>query len=276
MSAYTLKGKLDEVMSSLTSIDTASLSTLTSTFENFDGTTITTQLSTIMNDTDRLPVSPAATADIANALVDIKNKDINATFNASTDSLEAISEVANNVLNTMATQTSTSTIINAMALETTASIISNKLGEFGGASVQSYLYNISLITGSPLRRGCSFSNNSGTITLYTVTGAVRLRLTAVCTTALAAAGGGTMTLKSGTNTIIAATTITDIGTGDLWYSATPTKTCEAYASACLDVVIGDGGDIIIEVETAKQIDSGVMMFYAEWLPISWDGNVSET
>lgn len=42
--------------------------------------------------TDNLPVSPAATADIANALVDVKHKDINATFDASTDSLEALSD----------------------------------------------------------------------------------------------------------------------------------------------------------------------------------------
>jgi hypothetical protein len=51
-----------------------------------------TEIAAIKAKTDNLPASPCATADVANALVDVKNKDIGATFSAATDSLEAISE----------------------------------------------------------------------------------------------------------------------------------------------------------------------------------------
>jgi len=66
-----------------------------------------TEVAAIKAKTDNLPVSPCATADVANALVDVKHKDINATFAPATDSLEAISDK----LGTIADVAGTNTIV---------------------------------------------------------------------------------------------------------------------------------------------------------------------
>lgn len=266
--AYTLKGKLQAIIDSLgtpagadlaadvaaikalvDSLDVASIQAVVEAIEgtNFSSTTdslkiISDVIDVIKGKTDLLPASPAATADIANALVDVKNKDIGASFDPLTDSLEAISD---------------------------------KLGAFSwGATIQSYLYNISLVAGSPLRKDVIFSNTDANVTLFTVTGAVRAKITAVCTTSLASAAGCNIGLKAGNVDLIDATDATALTAGELWFDATPTESAATVATSTLEFNIGDGGDIVIDVETAKQVDSGAMVFYVEWAPISGDGNVS--
>lgn len=272
--AYTLKGKLQAIIDGLgtpagdsmaadiaaikalvDSLDVASIQAIVDEIEGTDFSSTTDSLKILSDNldtvdglvddikakTDNLPASPCATADVANALVDVKHKDIGATFDPATDSLEAISD---------------------------------KLGVLGGATVQSYLYNISLAAGAPLRKEVTFADTAAAVPLFTVTGAVRVKITAVCTTGLASAGGCNIGLKAGTVDLIAATDATALAAGELWFDNSPTETTVTVATSTLEFNIGDGGDILIDVESAKQVDSGAMTFYVEWAPITGDGNVS--
>lgn len=122
--AYTLKGKLQAIIDGLgtpagadlaadiaaiksvvDALDTATLQTLIEAIQGTGFSDVTDSLKVISDNvdivdglvdaikakTDNLPASPCATADVANALVDVKHKDIGATFDPATDSLEAIS-----------------------------------------------------------------------------------------------------------------------------------------------------------------------------------------
>ena len=244
MAYYTLKGKLQAIIDSLgtpagadLAADVAAIKAVVDLIKGYTDT----EVAAIKIKTDNLPASPAATADIANALVDVKHKDGGATFDPLTDSLEAISD---------------------------------KLGVLGGATVQSYLYNLSLVAGSPLRKEVIFDNTTDDVILFTVTGAVRAKITAVCTTSLLSAAGCNIGLKAGNAELIEATDATALIAGELWFDATPTESVVDVATSTLEFNIGDGGDIVIDVEDLKQVDSGAMTFYVEWTPISGDGNVS--
>jgi hypothetical protein len=87
--ANTLKGKLAALEAKVAGLpgDPADASDILALINALD-----TLIDGVKAKTDNLPVSPCATADVANALVDVKNKDNNATFSRTTDSLEAISE----------------------------------------------------------------------------------------------------------------------------------------------------------------------------------------
>lgn len=109
-------------------------------------------------------------------------------------------------------------------------------------------------------------------TIFTVSGAVKIRLYAICTTSLV---GTSATIEIGvsgdTAEIIAQTTATDIDANELWHDATPDSGVET-ASDIVEKIIVKGLDIIGNIGTAN-ITAGVIKFVCEWRPISNDGNV---
>jgi len=113
-------------------------------------------------------------------------------------------------------------------------------------------------------------------TIFTVTGAVKVKLYAICTTGLTPAVAGATVSLGIVGTVaqfIAATLAADLLTGEIWCDATPTTLVEADATAGLaKVVIGDGADIIIDV-AVQAITSGVIEFMCEFEPITSNGNV---
>ena len=113
-------------------------------------------------------------------------------------------------------------------------------------------------------------------TIFTVTGAVKVKLYAVCTTGLTPAVAGATVSLGIVGTVaqfIAATLAADLLTGEIWCDATPTTLVEADATAGIaKTVIGDGADIIIDV-AVQAITSGVIAFMCEWEAITADGNV---
>ncbi len=125
-----------------------------------------------------------------------------------------------------------------------------------------------------VRKTVTFANTDADVVLFTVTGTVIVRLCAVCTTNLASSAGCDISVgvTGDLAALIPVTDCTAIDAGEIWYDAAP-------GSSVMDMVLmkefvlANGVDIILDVETAAQVDSGVIEFYCVWSPLSDDGNV---
>ena len=110
---------------------------------------------------------------------------------------------------------------------------------------------------------------AGTVALFTVTGAVLVRLVCVCTESLIeAAGGGTIEvgIASATTNLIAATTSADILIDEIWNDATPNSDIEDISVMASRVIAG-GADIFATVRV-KAITDGTLVFALFWTPIT--------
>lgn len=118
----------------------------------------------------------------------------------------------------------------------------------------------------------TFANTSGTVTVFTVTGVVAVKISPVCITDLTSAAGANISLGTSDSTagLVAATTATDIDAYELWYDATPTLEIEALSSEPA-AVLSNGGDVILTL--SAQVDTGAITFYCLWTPRSDDGLV---
>jgi hypothetical protein len=123
-----------------------------------------------------------------------------------------------------------------------------------------------------VRKTVTFANTTGTVNLFTVTGDVIVRLIAVCVTDCESAGActGQVGIASALNGIIAVTDMTTLEGRDIWHDATPDSEIEAL-STMREYIISDGNDIILTL--SAQTDSGAIIFYCFWTPLSVDGNV---
>jgi len=110
--------------------------------------------------------------------------------------------------------------------------------------------------------------------IFTVTGDVKIKVVAVCTTTLVDSTD-TATLEVGTSggtaVIIAQSTGTDIDVGEIWHDASPDADIE-LSSVSKEYIIANGKDIIGTVGTAN-ITAGVVRFTVLWKPLTRDGNV---
>jgi hypothetical protein len=118
----------------------------------------------------------------------------------------------------------------------------------------------------------TFSNSTGTITLFTVTGDVILRVFGICKTDLASAGACNIVLgvAGTTNKFIASTNVTTLVANEIWNDATPTTTIELDSSV-VSYIISGSQNVILTL--SAQIDSGAMDFYCQWRPLSSDADV---
>ena len=109
--------------------------------------------------------------------------------------------------------------------------------------------------------------------IFTVTGAVRVKILAVCSTNLA---GATATIQLGvagsTDAIVATTTGTDIDAGEIWHDASPDASIEATSSAISDFTIVNGLDVGYEVAVAA-LSGGVITFHCWYWPLDSTGAV---
>lgn len=123
-----------------------------------------------------------------------------------------------------------------------------------------------------VRKSKTFSNTTGAVNLFTVTGDVIVRIIAICKTNLTSAGGcnGEVGIAADTDAIIATTDVTDIDANDIWHDATPDATIEAE-SVSKDFIISGGADIILT--PSAQIDAGAITFYCRWVGLSTDANI---
>jgi len=109
--------------------------------------------------------------------------------------------------------------------------------------------------------------------IFTVTGDVKCKVIAVCTTTLV---GASSTLEVGvtgsTAAIIAQTTGTDIDVNEIWHDASPDSGVEA-STVATENVIANSLNVIGTVSTAN-ITAGVIRFTCLWKPVSTDGNIA--
>lgn len=110
----------------------------------------------------------------------------------------------------------------------------------------------------------------GASTLFTVTGIVRVRLFARCTTNMAGATAtnevGTALLTTG---LIALTTMTNLAANELWHDATPDSSLELETVSTIKVISQN----IIETVRTAAISAGVIEYNLLWQPVSADGTV---
>jgi len=125
---------------------------------------------------------------------------------------------------------------------------------------------------SALSKTVTFVNTAADVNLFTVTGDVLIKLIAICDTSIASAAGCNLSVgvTGDLDDLIAVTTGTDLDAGNIWHDNAPDEGFE-WSSVIKEAIIANGLDIILDVETAKQVDSGVISFYLWWAPISSDG-----
>lgn len=116
--------------------------------------------------------------------------------------------------------------------------------------------------------------------VFTVTGAVRLRLWAICAGTLTDAADGAVIQfghEGDTAAFIAATDAAGkngqtLTAGQLWYDASPDSLPATFATAVLDLVLPNGQDVGYEI-TGAALTGGSIVFHCVWEPLNSTGNV---
>lgn len=118
-----------------------------------------------------------------------------------------------------------------------------------------------------------FNGTGNPLTLFTITGTVKLRLLAVCETTLTIDANATLEvgITGGTAKLVAQVAGDAIDVGEIYHDATPDSKIE-LTSVLVENIIANGSDIIQTVATAN-ILTGVIKYIAIWYPLSKDGKV---
>lgn len=201
-----------------------------------------------------MPVSPTA-----GSLNDILSKAAGGnTFDKATDSLESLGEDSDAILaDTNELQTDwvnggrLDLLIDAILARTSYGTIVRKTVAFDAI-------------GGP--------GPIGTVALFTVTGDVRVKLTAICSETLVGAATLECGVAGNTAGIIAQIAdATGLIIDEIWFDATPTTTLDDD-SAIPRKVIAAGQDIILTIGTAP-ITDGTIKFVVEYEALSTDGAI---
>jgi hypothetical protein len=116
------------------------------------------------------------------------------------------------------------------------------------------------------------SGAQGTVALFTVTGDVRVKMTAICSETIVGAGTLECGVSGNTAAIIAQIPdATALVADEIWFDATPTTTLDDDSSMPKKVV-ANGQDIILTIGTADLTD-GTIKFVLEYEPLSESGAV---
>ena len=109
--------------------------------------------------------------------------------------------------------------------------------------------------------------------VFSITGDVIVRIIAVCTTSLTFAANATIQLAVGAIEIIADTdlTVEGLAAKEIWHDVSPDAEVEAL-SVRKEFIITDGNDIVMNVGVAN-VNTGVITYYCDWMPLSSDGLV---
>lgn len=117
--------------------------------------------------------------------------------------------------------------------------------------------------------------------IFTVSGAVRLRVFGICTTNLAGSGTHAVGIANDTAIYMPAEAAADINSGDyVINNATttdhPILGDEAAAADNFPEYALNGQDVIMTVAGGADLDSGVIDYYALWVPWNDSGNVVDS
>lgn len=118
----------------------------------------------------------------------------------------------------------------------------------------------------------TFDDDTGTLTLFTVTGDVQVYIVAVCKTDLASAAAANMRLGivGNTDAMIVDTLATELDANEIWNDQSPSDKIQASDRA-REYDISNGNNIVLTLDA--QIDSGAITFYCYFTPYSNNGLV---
>lgn len=121
----------------------------------------------------------------------------------------------------------------------------------------------------------TFSNDTGTVIVFTVTGDVIVRLIPVITTDVTSAAAANVRLGvvGNTDAMIVDSLSTGLDARGIWVDQTPDYEIEPVERN-RGYIITDGNDVILTLDA--QVDAGVIRFYCFWTPLSTDGKVVNT
>jgi hypothetical protein len=127
-----------------------------------------------------------------------------------------------------------------------------------------------------------WGNAGETDEIFTVTGAVRMKILAECTETCTGTDGGTIALWAATNEdiLIAATTVntegadnTNLDAGEIWLDTSPTEHSAVGTSGFFDFTIVGGLDVGLDCQT-QDIADGTIIFHCWWSPLDSTGAVA--
>ena len=148
-------------------------------------------------------------------------------------------------------------------------------GAFGGLAARRVSKTLTFAGGTPDAIGDHDGTGDPT-TLFTVTGDVVVKILAVCTTNLAFDADAAIEIGiNGGSEIITTSdqTVSALIAQEIWHDATPDAEIEAF-TVLKEYIITDGANNPIQLDTTTaNVNTGVIEFYAFWVPLSTDGNV---
>ena len=143
------------------------------------------------------------------------------------------------------------------------------------AAIQTAVDNFAAAGGdgkAVVRKTVTFANTVVDVNLFTITAGVNFKLYAFVITNVESAAGCNIGVDLGTTVVIADTDCTTLEANDIWHDATPDASVEL--ESVHEKYTAYGGTILIDVEGAKQVDSGVIVFVCVYAPITADGAVA--
>ena len=118
----------------------------------------------------------------------------------------------------------------------------------------------------------TFANSTGTVSVFTVTGDVLIRIIPIITTDCVP--NTTANIRLGvvgnTDSMIVDSASADLDARGIWVDQTPDYEIEPI-DRIRSYIIVDGNDVVLTL--SAQVNSGVIRFYGFWTPMSGDGKV---
>jgi hypothetical protein len=118
----------------------------------------------------------------------------------------------------------------------------------------------------------TFANSTGTVSVFTVTGDVLIRIIPIITTDCVP--NTTANIRLGvvgnTDAMIVDSASADLDARGIWVDQTPDNEIEPI-DRIRSYIVTDGNDVVLTLDA--QVNSGVIRFYGFWTPISGDGMV---
>ena len=119
----------------------------------------------------------------------------------------------------------------------------------------------------------TFANSTGTVSVFTVTGDVKLSIIPVITTDCVP--NTTANIRLGvvgnTDSMIVDSASAGLDSRGIWVDQTPDNEIEP-SDRIREYIVTNGNDVVLTL--SAQVNSGVIRFYCFWSPLSGDGVVS--
>lgn len=123
-----------------------------------------------------------------------------------------------------------------------------------------------------IQKDLTFSNDTGTITLFTIKGDVIIKILPVIITDVVpnTTANIRMGVTGNTDALIVDTVSTELDARSIWVDQSPDDEIEPI-DVIKSYIITNSRDVLLTL--SAQVNSGAITFYCLWLPLSSDGKV---